>query len=471
MIIYFLGLLDKIQLVEYLWKHREDIVNEDDSEFILLPGLAKSFILKECVIFKRKCYKALQELVFHQPDDVLSINIKGPPGVGKSVFLIYIICTIQRNLVYTDFYARQHVVLRVGEQPMVHDGCRLNSSLLPTDAFHLVDIGPTRSLDGFHPYAVHTIYVHSGSHDLSKTVMKLTSCLNSINTYFMPSFFLHELQALNKVKNFSYDLIKKNFELGGGTPIYTFCDTDNLKEELDDRITRATTEDIRDACLVLGTKSVPRLSLSLLAIKVEEDYHSPIIEFGSQYIESEIISRHQKTCLGVLQSIIDNSSNFQGFRPTLYESLMHKTLSNDITLTVHSLKDKSIKCFKFPKAGTTWYVKLATDMPRKDDVYYRPVSSSNETYDSFRFLDNKAFLFQVTVSDDHDIKVGGLKNFKKNFFPSVRKNSLNDSVNLIFVVPRNDLIFAGLRPFKNGGVVVAEPYPINQYVALVRLSN
>ena len=469
MINYFLGLLDKIQLVEYLWKHREDIVNEDDSEFIYLPSSAKSFILKECVIYKRKCYKALQELAFHQPDSVLSINIKGPPGVGKSVFLIYIICTMERNLVYTDIYDKRHVVLRVGEQPMVYDGHRFNSSLLPTDAFHLVDIGTTQSLDGFNPCAPHTIYVHSGRHDLSKTVMRLTCSLDSIITCFMPSWFLHELKALNKVKNYPDDLIKKNFELGGGTPIYTFCNTDVLKEELDDRITRAKTEDIRDACLILGTKSIPRLSLSLLAIKVEENYHSPIIEFGSQYIESEIISRHQKTCLGVLKDIIDSSSNFQDFRPTLYESVMHKTLSNDITLTVQSLKDNSIKSLKFPKAGTTWYLKLATDMPRKDDVYYRPVSSSNETYDSFRFLDNKAFLFQVTVGDDHDIKVGGLKDFKKNFFSGTRKNKLNDSLNLIFVVPRNDLIFTGLQKFKNKGVVVDEPYPINQYIALVCL--
>lgn len=70
----------------------------------------------------------------------------------------------------------------------------------------------------------------------------------------------------------------------------------------------------------------------------------------------------------------------------------------------------------------------------------------------------------------HDIKVGGLKRFKKNFFPKVKNNLLRDSVvNVIFVVPRENLRFEGLQSFKDGGLVATEPYPINQYIATVRL--
>ena len=71
-----------------------------------------------------------------------------------------------------------------------------------------------------------------------------------------------------------------------------FCDTDNLKEELDDRITRATTEDIRHSCLLLGSKCIPKLSLLLLAITLEEHYNSPIIEFRSDQKSSHDISKH-----------------------------------------------------------------------------------------------------------------------------------------------------------------------------------
>ena len=71
-----------------------------------------------------------------------------------------------------------------------------------------------------------------------------------------------------------------------------------------------------------------------------------------------------------------------------------------------------------------------------------------QSYDSFRFLNKKVYLFQITVSNEHDIKVDGLMQFKQCFCKNniIKKNSKDfPEINIIFIVPRNDLKFQGLQ--------------------------
>ena len=334
----------------------------------------------------------------------------------------------------------------------------------PSNFYHLIDIGTIKepAIPLFN--TKYKVVVHSGHQDSVKFIRKIVSSLNFMSTFNMPSWELEEVLCLSGKMGIDSNIIKSNFLLCGGNPKYIFCDEHKLKRFLNENILQSSENDIAMACRGLLGNIFPTLSFSLLAISVTDDFKSPIVDFASRHVETQIMVHYRDICMNGLRVMIEQSVNFQDFRPKLYESTTHLKLASQVELKLYSLSSSSTIDVSFQETTVKFYHKLNEINALEENMYYRPISVSNESYDSFRYMNDEVYLFQITVAKSHDIKLEGVKAFKKQFF----KDSKNQIINLVFVMPRQDLLYDKEQPLvtkKDGSAAVS--VSLKQYCCLL----
>ena len=203
--------------------------------------VAGSIPYQESVLYKRQCYDTICDVIVKHPAACF-FPVLGAPGIGKSVFLHYVMYRVCKgeldfmHVYHTSVVDRYTVKFSRYEFPQVF------RSLQYVDcdhfAIHLMDLGPLNTLpDGLPHVAPFTIIATSGRCVNLDDFDRFVTTLDAICPIYMPHWTLWELQHIQP-DQYQYDQMQQNFAICGGVPRLIFSSTILVKQKIDNAIER-----------------------------------------------------------------------------------------------------------------------------------------------------------------------------------------------------------------------------------------
>ena len=130
--------------------------------------------------------------------------------------------------------------------------------------------------------------------------------------------------------------------------------------------------------------------------------------------------------------LIRESHKFTNFTTNLYEAVAHSLLAGDIALRMVSIENPTQNSVVTLHSDSVFrYYNLSDIRHRGVNIYYRPVTPTRGSFDSFKFSEeNSALLFQITTAQKHSINVENMKQFKWTVYTGAKE----PSISLCFIV-------------------------------------
>lgn len=174
-------------------------------------------------------------------------------------------------------------------------------------------------------------------------------------------------------------------------------------------------------------------SHKLLHMRVDSDFLTRWMEMASPYVSEKVAYKLWEKEKEALQRFLNVSAGEKGpeaFRGNLWEGFCHRKLAEGGAFRIRDLSASSSRVQEVKLGRSTTHIfddwKEVESLP--DGQYFRPRSKSMGSVDSGM---QPNILFQITVSDDHDLKCLPLQ----KAFDSMKSKKQSGSVNVFFVNP------------------------------------
>ena len=367
-------------------------------------------------LYIRKAYEDLFEIIWENQKDKESINrlarmaITGTPGIGKSMFLFYILWRLA-NKEDTKTVILHRQMNHGNIYGFRNDGCwvvpsstNIRMLLKDPETWYLTDallIQP-QAVDAV------TILVSPPSEKYYSEFIEYTSTLM---LHYLPVWSLEELQRVAHVYLRSPEEVERRFNMIGGIPRYVLEKDVDLEAKIDEEIGKL----LPDKAIIQTSPErfvESEINHRLLHFKVEPPCYTKYTwALASEYVKGKFLNalRNQDEqkirYLLRLLGDIPFAAAAVGF---LFKSYANRQLSAGGRFLIRSLdteeEDTLSLSHKTPKIFTDL---LECTNP---DFYYKPQVKNFACIDS---LIVRTGYFRTTVSWEHEISIEGMKEIRK----------------------------------------------------------
>ncbi|ORY42313.1 hypothetical protein BCR33DRAFT_718472 [Rhizoclosmatium globosum] len=352
--------------------------------------------------------------------------ITGNLGIGKSVFLFYLMWRLRAQGVKTIVLHRA----KDGSNIFVFSetGCFIFTDLNDVKRTYLYDKNTWYLTDTLPngPCAVSAITVVVAS-PARKHYKEFLKFWKSHPLLYLPVWNPSELLLARKLYDVSAEDVETRFHLIGGIPRFVFDKFEDLDETIQFAVGRLSIEKFE---MIVGGNLDKEDEISHLIIhySITEKYKFASVQFASEYVIAqtlEIFISHQQSKLHSFLLASEGEKLVASLRGNLFEAYAHRQLVKGGTFQVRSL-DNNVE--------TTLFVPPLTMVPFKNiedcvdvNVLY---TAARKNYPCIDSLIPYVGLLQMTVSRSHGVKMVELKK-------AVEDSNLKS---LFFVVPHTRYI-------------------------------
>ncbi|KAF8807200.1 hypothetical protein BYT27DRAFT_6558586 [Phlegmacium glaucopus] len=409
-----------------------------------------------------QCWQALQSPRFsHSCHATIVI---GQPGVGKSVFLIYVLLRRLVNgmtTIYCDRGAYVHIFDRTGVRRLtLSDKSRIPELDNNLECCALVNLGDKLKLvpQVFYPQLRKGRVVVATSPSMehwSTFSHEHPARLCCMPTWeWGPIYFASLLYARKDLNMFDLDHFKAlwgAYSIFHGIPRSCFGSLDPFvlkMQEADIQNALDSTSFLDDfARAFTGQLSVnPNTSHCLVRVEpVDTEWLTTRTEIKSNYIAELVFERIRKLTKARFSDTLMKylaDPNAHGPGSILFEQAMHYSIRKGLTLTMASLLSGTTLDVSIPpveKNGKSRYYSLSiweksgspNVHPDFLDLYMTPISKIKPSIDAL-FISSKyiTYLFQMTVSSHHPLNFRGLDTVFNQLPAKAQKD-----VRFVFIIP------------------------------------
>jgi hypothetical protein len=385
--------------------------------------------------------------------------ISGTPGIGKSVFFIYILYRLMKDFSKKTLSLKPNrIVYHMGSTFLCFGLQQLIVTRIPPfEALNLVEVQDTLYIiDGLTtplPSTCITLFISSPRSEDYKEFVKQTKA----NKWFFPVWNLHELQNCRRqcYPDLSIAILKEKYRIYGGVARAVF-DKDPETNTMEEAI--ADVNAVKGVqCIGIPTKIFPT-SHTLLHIIVSSDgrYQFTHVDIASKYAGEQLWMRQYAQMITNLRDMFGGSPN--EISRHLFEIYGHVVFSaGGRTLKCRCLEDATVTEITLDVLNRhrvtfgKYSIPTAAALP---GCYYEPTDDDN--FPAVDSLSSQG-LFQFTVAAEHPIR--GVTTLEK-------LSKLYHEPKLYFVVPPHRFEKFKKQSFKakRGTIAVGSVGRLKQYV-------
>jgi hypothetical protein len=386
------------------WNSLRDIKNEKG--FLRFPIRPRFFPKRmKLLLYIRKAYVDMFDIIcknleIRDPEKRLAgMVITGTPGIGKSVFLFYIMWKLANMKVNGKVILHRQAdkgriyIFQNNECRMTHNPGNIEGFLDDPATWYLADalLPPPEEEKAV------TILVSSPAR---KYYSKFLECSNATQLYYLPIWSLEELQLVAPFYSKTSRVIKERFAIIGGLPRYVIEKDVNLKRKVKGAFSRHSDGKF-ERIVVDGLVNENEISHLLVHFKVWSNYLDYTLNFASKYV-AEIALKlfllyQQEELRQLLRS--GGSSPFLGsLLGYLFENYAHRILSAGGLFAGRSLDDGTLCGLVLPKMDLRRFYNLSEC--KNGNVYYMAAYKNQPCFESI--VRGKGY-FQMTMAKYHPI--------------------------------------------------------------------
>ena len=338
-------------------------------------------------LYIRKAYEDMFRIIcnnLNSDNDIKKrfhrMAITGTPGIGKSMFLFYILWRLA-NMETTKTVILHRQLDRKRIYVFQNDGCwktentgDINDFLDDSTTWYLMDA--LKSPPG--PVNAVTILVSSPSKMYYSAFLKY---IPVPFLHYLPLWSLEELKKAADSYSMNHEEIENRFKMIGGIARYVLEDKRALGPIIDDAIGSLALNKL--ISIALGeTSKENEISHRIVHFKVEPPHYSECrLEIGSDYVFEEALRRFLTCHDDTVKEFIIMSENFTSlayFRGLIFENYAHRKLSEGGEFLVRSLDDESESMMEFPRRKLREFRRVSTC--EESNVYYKTAKKEPSMY-------------------------------------------------------------------------------------------
>lgn len=388
------------KLMEVLGKEEEDFVKS-----VLDIDLAAQFVPNVISIYVRKAYRDLYRLIYSDTYLHRPILILGSPGIGKTVFALYIL----------------YRALKDGQTVLFHSGAVTHLQYIfdPTKRVVRVAHGTSSLLINFVQQPQNLYLYDVGTHDKANYVSGSARAMvfsspcqanyanlvkhQSFAIFYMPIWTFEEVLFGSCMEKLSVDETIHRYSMVGGIPrlIFNKEKFERNAHEVDVAVQRSKLQSLRNVSkLDMGQESH-----RIFILDVKNDYSDSELKISTPHIRKRVYDtimqkKREETRMFIFGSKDKNTS----LRGDLFEEEAHQMLSKGGTFNVRKLSDNEEESVHFSKME----IESFTLKKVPSNKFLVPDIPNFPSIDSISTAHTPA-AFQCTVAPTHPVKVMGLK--------------------------------------------------------------
>jgi hypothetical protein len=358
------------------------------------PDVMKSLLIRQSYVgLFQRIIDNLNNFKFHR------MAITGNPGIGKSLFLFYIMWRISsmssvgsvilhrakdRGLIYVFENERCWRTRNLGD---IDEALFLSNTWYLTDTLDPIP-GEVKAV---------TILVSSPSEKHYNEFLKYPS---NDSLRYLPVWTLEELMQAAPLYQLSTEVVERRYCIIGGIPRYVLeKSSEDLIPVINSAVAKLNIEKFHLIASGLLSKE-EEISHRIVHYVVDESFNMTTLQFSSSYTTEKALElfskyQHQNLCNFILYS--EHSTISSGLRGNLFEAFAHRLLSNGGTYDCRSLDDGEKRCISLTALVTDRFTDIKKCIGGK---YFIPWNPNYPCIDS---IIRNSFLFQMTVSNFHPI--------------------------------------------------------------------
>jgi NADH dehydrogenase [ubiquinone] 1 alpha subcomplex assembly factor 7 len=394
--------------LEAFWRHLSTAEEEDS--FVPLPIRVEFLPPRMMSLFIRSFYRILYERIFFYFDEgLLGFAITGTPGIGKSVFLFYVLWRLAR----LEKQPEAIVFHRAQDDGLIYlftsNGCFKTKTLSAVDPFlskkttwyltDTLDPPPTRTI-------MKTILVASPNRKHYKMFLKVHE---SVPLHYLEPWSLEELLMAAPSYNLPADIVKERYHILGGVSRHVFAIAKLSIEKTKGHISQAfQCFDFDQFSLITSNMyNAKRISHRLVHLFINEstpDCTEIYAKFGSRFILEKALNNYiQSSKAKLVDFLAVNKANpaTKPLQGNLFEQFAHQQLSEGGLFKYRSLESVDDRTYDLTlpqrKVCTFYNIKECADK----GSYYIPLDPNFPCIDAF--VPSVGF-FQMTVNVHHPIR-------------------------------------------------------------------
>ncbi|RHZ89298.1 hypothetical protein Glove_16g200 [Diversispora epigaea] len=446
-----------------LWNALKNTKLNKQDEFLHLSG-GTSFLGDLNILYIRKCYRELLEIVFDE--NIKRLRITGNPGIGKSIFTYYILYKLaQRNKTIVYNHLGHTFIIFEKEKAIYVDKSVIRTYIHNPDVWYIIDATEPEKVEA------KTILVCSPRKDHYRNFDKYVGA----KIRYMPIWSREEIETCRE-KIFNHLKPEKVYDLfskWGGIPRFVLekaqdpCQQRLLEEAI------VKNSDKRIFKFVGETDSSDDMSHMLLHIHtnipdkvndIRTSYIEKFLLFASEYVSKRVIDALIENHRKDLERFVISSSSINEFgalRGYVFEDIAHRILQKGGRFNIRLLdSDSTSSTIEFPKRDKLVFNKINEI---KEGMYCQPKSKNFGSIDAIVAPD---ILFQMTVSSNQKNKKNKKKiknpisiNGLKNLADKLGGESEKKYINFYFVLPKDKYNNFGKQNFHNKNNTVSKTIP------------
>jgi hypothetical protein len=418
-------------------------------------------------VYVRKCYQDVFHLLIQRINlNVKSFAISGTPGIGKSLFFVYILYRLMDDFRTKNLSLKPNrIVYQMGstyecfdlQQQLVTRTTKLDAEGLvrEQDTFYVIDGRTSEPLVS----SCVVLFISSPRSEWYKAFVKQKMA----KEWYFPVWTLDELQTCQRhcYPDLPSETLQERHRICGGVARFVFHKDYSIPVPKKMRSALNDVDAVRGVKYVGEATDIFPTSHTLLQILVGDDefgnaYQFTDLDVASEYVGEQLWIRHSAQMITNLQVMFGGSPN--EISRHLFEIYGHR---------VFSAGGRTIKC-RCLESGTVTEITLDAlhsqritfgkdAIPTAEDLsgnYYEP--TDDDTFPAIDSLSPQG-MFQFTVAAEHPIR--GVQILR-------RLCELYDEPKLYFVVPPHRFAAFKKQSFKakTGTNNVAEIVDLKQYV-------
>ena len=377
----------------------------DEEGFLRFPVRPEFFPSEFGTLYIRRAYEDLFNIICENrdpenPEQLTGMAISGTPGIGKSVFLFYILWRLANMEL-----AKTVVLRRRGDEGCIYvfrnDGCwitmnRKDIRLLLKDptTWYLADalLSPPGNLDAV------TIVVSSPAEKYYSEFLKWS---HVAPLHYLPVWSLDELRLVAPFYRRELEGVEERFNMIGGLPRYVL----EKKVDLVKLISQSINKLALDKLLLIALGKISKedqISHRVVHFKVEPPFYTDCtLTMASVYALNEASKKflsHSEREVKYFLYCTAGMLSLAFFRAKVFEGYAHQKLSEGGNFPMRCLEDKTEGILMLPKRNTAEFHDISNC--KDSGVYYIPVNPDFPCIDSV--IPGVGY-FQMTTSLDHKI--------------------------------------------------------------------
>jgi hypothetical protein len=383
------------------------------NDILTFTNIPEFFPDKLKSIYIRQSYQDLFSMILTlEKEELHRMAITGNPGIGKSVFLFYILWRL--SLIDTTQTVLLH---RAKDRGLIYvfqkSGCwstrnlgNIDSYLALYSTWYLTDTldpppGEVKAV---------TILVSSPATKHFNEFLKYSS--TDILRY-LPVWTLEELHATSILFDMNQDQVSERFALIGGLIRFVL---EKNKHDLEKLINEAMNKTNFGKLKYINLEEKDKInefSHRVIHFIVDPDtFEKQGLQFSSEFVMDEALERLGLTTLKKQSEFLLQTESvgvLGSYRGHVFEAMAHNVLSAGGTFRIRPLDGGKVVDLELSKRKQQTFKKFDNVI---GDDYFRPTSKSFACIDSL--ILSWAF-FQMTISDSHPIKMQKMTDIVNNF--------------------------------------------------------